>query len=55
MKVFVSVQKDEEKNEETKPILKSHILGMLAALLLKVGLWGTDVGGRVHSKNHSGS
>ena len=26
---------------------------MLRAILLKLGLWGTDVGGHLHSKNHS--
>ena len=54
MAVFVSVQKEEEKkekNEETKPILKLHISGMLEAILLKFGMWSTEVGRRVHSKN----
>ena len=40
-----------KKNEETKPILKSHISGMLEAISLKFGMWSTEVGGNVHSKN----
>ena len=31
--------------------LKSHISGMLEVILLKFGMWCTEVGGRVHSKN----
>ena len=31
--------------------LKSHILGTLEAILLKFGVWNTEVGRRVHSKN----
>ena len=55
MAVFVSVQKDEEKekNEETKHIFEVSYLGKLEAILLKFGMWSTDVGGHVHSKNHS--
>ena len=45
------MRKEEEKNEETKPILKSHISGTPKAILLKCGMWGTEVRGRVHSKN----
>ena len=41
-----------DKNEETKPILKSHISGTLEAISLKFGIWSTGVGGSVHSKNH---
>ena len=52
--VFVSVRKEEEnmkKNEETKPILKSHISGTLEAISLKFGMWSAEVGGSVHSKH----
>ena len=42
-----------KKHEETKPVLKSHILVMLEASLLKFGLWSLDVSRRVHSKNGS--
>ena len=38
------------KNEETKLILKSHILGTFDAISLKFGMWSTDIGGCVHSK-----
>ena len=31
--------------------LKSHISGTLEAISLKLGMWSTDVGGHVHSKN----
>ena len=57
MAVFVSVQKDEEKEgEKTKKLsqfLKSHISGMLETILLKFGLWSSDIGGHAHSKSHS--
>ena len=43
---------DQEKYEETKPIfLKSHISGMLEAILLKLGMWTTDGEGYFHNKN----
>ena len=47
MAVFISLQKDEE---ELSQFLKSHISGTLEAILLKFGMWSTEVGGRVHSK-----
>ena len=31
--------------------LKSHISGMLEVISLKFGMWSTEVGGSVHSKN----
>ena len=40
-----------KRNEETKPILKSHISGTLEAIVLKFGMWSAEVGGHVHSKN----
>ena len=58
MAVFVSVQKEENNNnnkKKTKKLrecLKSHISGTLEAISLKFGMWSTDIGGRVHSKNH---
>ena len=32
-------------------VLKLHISGMLETILLKFGMWSTEVGGNVHSKN----
>ena len=53
--VFVSVRKEEEnKKEKTKKLsqfLKSHISGTLEAISLKFGMWSTEGGGSVHSKN----
>ena len=37
-----------KKNEETKQL---HISGTLEAISLKYGMWSTEVGGHVHSKN----
>ena len=56
MAIFVSVQKDKEEKEEKKhkelsQIVMSHISGMLKVIFLKFGLWNTDIGGHVHSKN----
>ena len=55
MAVFVSVRKEEEnkkKNEEKlSQILKSHISETLETISLKFGMWSTEVGGCVHSKN----
>ena len=50
------MRKEEEKYEEKKTkklsqFLKSHISGTLEAILLKFGMWSTEVGGRIHSKN----
>ena len=44
-------KKKKKKNEETKPILKSNISGTLEVISLKFGMWSTEVGGHVHSKN----
>ena len=41
-----------KKNEETMPFLKSHVLGTLEVISIKFGMWSTDVGGCVHSKNY---
>ena len=54
--VFVSVQRGRKIRRKTKTkklsqFLESHISGMLEAILLKFGMWSTEVGGRVHSKN----
>ena len=48
---FASVRKEEEKNQETKPIFEVAYLGTLAAISLKFGMWSTEVGGHVHTKN----
>ena len=50
--VFVSVRKGEEKKtKKLNQFLKSHISGTLEGISLKFGMWSTEVGGRVHSKN----
>ena len=58
MAVFVSVRKKEENKKKLSQILKSNISGILEAILLKfgmwstdIGMWSTDVGGHVHNKN----
>ena len=54
MAVFVSDEKRKKKEEKTEKLtqfLKSYISGMLEAILLKFGMWSTEVGGYVHSKN----
>ena len=33
-----------KKTKKLSQFLKSHILGMLEATLLKLGIWSTDVG-----------
>ena len=43
--------KKEKKLKKLSQFLKSHISGMPEAISLKFGMWGTEVGGRVHSKN----
>ena len=45
-----------KKNKKKKPkklsqFLKSHTSGTSEAISLKFGMWSTEVGGRVHSKN----
>ena len=40
-----------KKTKKLSQFLKSHISGMLETISLKFGMWGTEVGGRVHSKN----
>ena len=44
---------DKRKKNKKKPshFLKLHISGMLEAISLKFGMWSTEVGGHVHSKN----
>ena len=53
--VFVSVRENRKKNKKkTKKLsqfLKSHISGMPEAISLKFGMWSTEVGGSIHSKN----
>ena len=46
-------RKKNKKKKITKKLsqfLKSHISGMPEAILLKFGMWSTEVGGNVHSK-----
>ena len=40
------------KKMKLSQFLKSHISGTLEAISLKFGMWSTEVGGSVHSKNH---
>ena len=55
--------KKRKKNKKNNPkklsqFLKLHISGTLKAILLKFGMWSTEVGESVHSKNclvHQGS
>ena len=42
--------KKEKKTKKLSQFLKSHISGMPEAILLKFGMWSTEVGGNVHSK-----
>ena len=50
-------KKKEIKKEKTKEtisqFLKLHISGMFEVISLKFGMWTTDGGGHVHSKNVS--
>ena len=39
-----------KKTKKLSQFLKSHISGMPEAILLKFGMWSTEVGGNVHSK-----
>ena len=40
-----------KKIKKLSQCLKSHISGTLEAISRKFGMWSTDVGGSVHSKN----
>ena len=40
-----------KKMKKLSQFLKSNISGMLEAISLKFGMWSTEVGGSVHSKN----
>ena len=42
-------KKKNNKHKETKPIFE---VAYLKVILLKFGMWSTEVGGRGHSKNH---
>ena len=49
---FYKCAKRGRKNEQTKPTFEVAYLGdILEAISLKFGMWSTDVGRRVHSKN----
>ena len=50
---FYRVCKKRKKNNKKKlsQFLKSHISGTLEAISLIFGMWSTEGGGRVHSKN----
>ena len=43
--------KKEKKTKKLSQFLKSHISGTLEAISLKFGMWSTEVGESVHSKN----
>ena len=52
MAVFVSVRKDEEKKgKKTKKLSQFLKLHTVEVILLKFGVWNTEVGRRVHCKN----
>ena len=40
-----------KKTKKLSQFVKSHISGTREEVLLKFGMWSTDVGGCVHSKN----
>ena len=40
-----------KKTKKLSQFVKSHMSGMREVILLKVGMWGTEVGGHIHSKN----
>ena len=42
-----------KKTKKLSQFLKSHISGTREAISLKFGMWGTEVGGSVHSKKSS--
>ena len=44
-------RKIRKKTKKLSQFLKSHISGTLEAISLKFGIWSTEVGGHVHSKN----
>ena len=44
-------KEEEKKTKKLSQFLKSHILGTLEVISLKVGMSSAEVGGRVHSKN----
>ena len=44
-------RKKKKKTKKPSRFLKSHISGTPEAISLKFGMWSTDVGGSVHSKN----
>ena len=43
-------KKNKKKTKKLSQFLKSHISGTPEAISLKFGMWGTEVGGHVHSK-----
>ena len=51
MRKEVEKYKEEKKIKKLSQFLKSHILGTLEAISLKLGMWSAEVGGSVHSKN----
>ena len=44
-------EKRKKKTKVLSQFLKSHISGTLKVISLKFGIWSTEGGGRVHSKN----
>ena len=44
-------KKKEKKPKKLSQFLKSHISGTSEVILFTFGMWGTEVGGCVHSKN----
>ena len=44
-------KKRKKNKKKLSQFLKSHISGIPEVISLKFGMWGTEVGGRVHSKN----
>ena len=52
MVTFTPLQKEEKRKKKLSQFFKVHISEMPGAIYLKVGIWGTDGGGHLHSKNH---
>ena len=45
------IKRKRKKMKKSSQFLKSHISGTREAISLKFGMWSTEIGGSVHSKN----
>jgi len=46
-----SIKPGKKKKKKLSQFMEVHILEMPGAIYLKFRMWGTDVGGHLHSKN----